>query len=138
MHLLANNKLSLISEKIYHKKECDIIEINEFIIKRADKDILIKGLENEFPIDCNYFGKDFSVLYFEKFYLRTSSYLLASIIINFINIDECEVVILTGGGGSGLMDVKFGSEKNINIKIKNFLEKLCKENLWIITERNQP
>jgi len=57
-------------------------------------------------------------------------------ILNFEKIDECEIVILIGGGGVGVTDVKWFSEKNINKKIKKFLETLCKEKSWIITERD--
>lgn len=44
-------------------------------------------------------------------------------------------MILSGGGGIGIMGIKWGSEKSINKKIVTFLEKVCKEKAWIIKEK---
>jgi len=56
--------------------------------------------------------------------------------LNFTQKDECEAIVISGGGGSGLLNINWFSESSANKKITKYLEELCKEKKWIMVEKN--
>lgn len=63
----------------------------------------------------------------ENYYFRTNSNLMAAIITSMRDNTTCEVEIVSGGGGSGLAGMDWGSESAMVDTLCKTIERICKE-----------
>jgi hypothetical protein len=71
---------------------------------------------------------------FEKFLLRVNSNLLAAITMDFTTAGKCQIDIISGGGGEGILNFRYGSEKTIVSYVIQIFADICEAKGWNIRE----
>ncbi len=71
---------------------------------------------------------------FEKFLLRVNSNLLAAIALDFSDEGKCQIDIVSGGGGEGILNFRYGSEKSIVRTVVEMFIDISDAKGWEITE----
>jgi len=95
-------------------------------IRTIDNNNLIELLKAKFSISYVHKNEGSYILYLEKYYFRTDSYQLTSIIIDSM-LENTGVTIISGGGGSGLLGISWGSESSMNNKVAKEIIKYCEQ-----------
>lgn len=72
------------------------------------------------------------ILISEKFYFRTSSQLMACLILKIEDENNCVIDIVAGGGGAGLLSNSWGAEEKRVKEIVDEIEKICEYRGWEI------
>jgi hypothetical protein len=76
---------------------------------------------------------------FEKFLLRVNSNLLAAITMDFTLAGECQIDIVSGGGGESILNFRYGSEKTIVSSVIRIFVDICEDKSWnILEDENEP
>lgn len=83
----------------------------------------IDGYAEDKRVD--YDGDGFYVVTGEKYYLRTNSTLQATVVFELVDETTCEVTIVSGGGGSGLLQSTMGSEWTEATRLVQSIEDYC-------------
>jgi len=98
-------------------------------IRGADREGLEKALIAE--LGGPRFGKD-EVLIFaaEKYYLRNSSNLMRVVIASFTEPSRCDIGVMAGGGGEGLLGISLGAEKDDVLAALSEIWQVCQRNGW--------
>ena len=97
------------------------MEVSRLSIERTDRASLVDSIKKEFPDCYMYISENAFIFTTQKFYLRTSSNLLSVIILDYKDRHRCNVEIISGGGGAGLLKITLGSDRSRNNEIINFL-----------------
>jgi hypothetical protein len=71
---------------------------------------------------------------FEKFFLRVSSNLLAAITLDFSPAGKCQIDIISGGGGEGSLNMRWGSEKSVVASVIQIFVDICEAKGWKLQE----
>lgn len=66
----------------------------------------------------------------EKFYLRTMSNLMSTVILELVEKNKCTLDIITGGGSSGVFSIDFGAEVSRNLDIHQMVLDIAAEHDW--------
>jgi hypothetical protein len=98
-------------------------------IKGADRDELEKALTDE--LGEPYFWKDEVVIFAaEKFYRRTNSNLMRVVIASFTAPSRCDIGVMAGGGGTGVLGISWGSEDSDVVAMMSEFWKVCRSKGW--------
>ena len=111
------------------------MEVSRLSIEGTNRASLVDSLKKELPDYYMYISKNVFIFTTQKFYLRTSSNLLSVIILDYKDRHRCNVEIISGGGGSGLLQITLDSESSSNNEIINVFEKICGSYGWILQKR---
>lgn len=76
----------------------------------------------------DYDGNGVYVVATEKYYLRTNSNLQATTIFDLVDETTCVVAVLSGGGGSGLLQRDLGTESAESRRLVRKIEDFCASN----------
>ena len=104
----------------------------DIIIKGKEVNRLVTLLNSNFNTYTFQPSENIYIFFIEKYYFRINSTLMASIIVNLKNENICEINIISGGGGQGMLDGDWGAEKNSIEKISKSIIQMCNENNWEI------
>lgn len=104
-----------------------------FEIKGKDVTQIVDLLEEELDSHLYRLGTCY-VFAGEKYYFRVESNLLTVVLANLTSESRCELKIITGGGGQGMLGITWGSESSQNTKFEYFLEDACEEHHWELSE----
>ncbi|MHA1300870.1 MAG: DUF6054 family protein [Candidatus Helarchaeota archaeon] len=107
----------------------------ELIIEGSDLSSLVDLLVSAFPKGLVYYQGKVFILATERFYYRINSNLLSTVILDFSAENKCNVVIISGGGGAGPLEMIWGVESNRNNQIIKSIEEICKEKSWKIIKK---
>ena len=110
------------------------METTKLSIEVSNHENFLSQLKNKIPDHQLYSSEPFFVLLTQTYYLRTNSNLLSTIILNFKERNRCEIYILSGGGGSGMIQMSLGSETNANKRIVKIIRDICDSNFWRIID----
>lgn len=99
------------------------------LVVRGENARNVPGAIDGYPPErrTDYEGSGFYVITTEKYYLRTNSNLQATTIFELVDDTTCEVTIIAGGGGSGLLQSTIGSEWTEGEKLVRKIEDYCEE-----------
>jgi len=86
----------------------------------------IEGFPRNKRVDYN--GDGFVVILTEQYFFRTSSNLLTTTIFDLVDDTTCAVRVVTGGGGTGLMQIDLWSESSEANKVVGKIREFCREN----------
>jgi len=110
------------------------MDVTRCSIQGAKPQSFIKALKEEI-FDCYLFSTDHVTIFTtEKYFLRTNSNLLSVIIVDCTDQSRITIEIISGGGGSGLLQMGLGSEESANKQILKICRKICDSNSWSISE----
>jgi hypothetical protein len=85
----------------------------------------IRGVPRNKRID--YSGEGFAVIVTEQYFFRTNSNLQTTTIFELVDDTTCKVTIISGGGGSGLLQHDWGTESGESNKLVGKIESFCQE-----------
>lgn len=68
---------------------------------------------------------DVAVMFFENYFFRTNSNLMAVVIAAMKDETTCDIEIMAGGGGQGLFGIDWGSENAMIDALNESLERLA-------------
>ena len=99
------------------------MEQESFTLEGIDSEELIANFKRHFSPIYSYtnVNQTTRVFIFEAHYLRISSNLSATVILDFTSENNCEVNAIVSGGGHGLLELTWGAEKSMLKKIKKIL-----------------
>ena len=105
------------------------MEHESFTLKGIDPEALISKFLNKFPPTFSFinFNGTTRVFIIEKYYFRVSSNLSAIVIFDFKNENNCLINIIASGGATGLLQIKWGSEKSMLKELRNFFSRFIIE-----------
>ena len=103
------------------------MKIIKMEIDTIDGDNIIELIKSKYSITYVHQYEKVGILYLEEYYMRTDSYQLTTIIIDYF-FEFTNIKIITGGGGSGILGITWGSEKSINNRIINTIINYCDQN----------
>ena len=91
-------------------------------LEGIDPEELISGFKAKFSPDFSYTNFNGSTIVFiiEEYSFRISSNLSAIIIFDFMNEKNCLINMIASGGGTGLLELSWGSEKSMLKKLRRF------------------
>ena len=98
----------------------------ELVVRGEQADTVLRavsGYAEDKRVD--YHGDGFSVVTAEKYYLRTNSTLQSTTIFELVDETTCEGTIVSGGGGSGLLQSTLGSEWTEATRLAQAIEDYC-------------
>lgn len=100
-----------------------------FTLEGIDPEALISKFVIYFRPVFSYinFNGTTRVFIIEEFYFRVSSNLSAIVIFDFKNENNCLINMIASGGATGLLQIKWGSEKSMLKKLRNFFSRLTIE-----------
>ncbi|MDS0282401.1 hypothetical protein [Haloarcula onubensis] len=85
----------------------------------------INGVPRNKRVD--YDGDGFAVIVTEQYHFKTNSSLQTTTIFELVDETTCEVTIVSGGGGAGLLQHDWGTESGDSNKLVAKLEAFCRE-----------
>ena len=97
------------------------MQVEKMIINSKDLTDLGIYLTDVFKVEYSKSGKDYFVIAFEDFFLRTNSKQL-ELIIATREGNHIEIDVIGAGGGSGLFGITFGSEKAFIKRFERIIE----------------
>ncbi len=105
------------------------MEQESFTLEGIDPEVLISKFTSKFPPAFSFinFNGTTRVFIIEEYYFRVSSNLSATVIFDFKNDNNCLINIIASGGATGLLQIKWGSEKSMLKKLRNFFSRLTIE-----------
>lgn len=74
-----------------------------------------------------YDGDGFAVVVVERYYLRNNSNQQSTVVLELDGTDVCEVTIISGGGGAGLLGFDLGSESKQADEIRSEIAGICED-----------
>ncbi|MHA1377351.1 MAG: DUF6054 family protein [Candidatus Helarchaeota archaeon] len=107
----------------------------ELIVEGSDVSRLSDLLVAAFPRGLVYFQGKVFILATERYYYRTNSNLLSTVILDYSEENKCNIVIISGGGSSGLLEMIWGIENNRNNQIVKSIENICNEKSWKLVKK---
>jgi hypothetical protein len=75
---------------------------------------------------------DVRIVLAERYYFRNNSNLLTVVICRPTSPDEYHVMVVTGGGATGLLNITLGSEDSRNDEVIRTIRDICTDNRWEI------
>jgi len=81
-----------------------------------------------------YAGGKVVTIAFEKYYLRSRSYLLVAATLDLTGANTCQIDIMSGGGREATTDFAFGSEKSAVSDVIRIFTDICEAKGWNIQE----
>jgi hypothetical protein len=81
-----------------------------------------------------YAGGNVVMATFEKYLLRIKSNLMTTITMDFTTDRQCQIDIVSGGGGESLLNFTWGSEKSIVSNVLQMFIDISEEKGWKIRE----
>jgi hypothetical protein len=109
------------------------MNILQLKIVAADFDKLIDYLNENFTFDYENQSSDTAILASEQYYIRNNSTQLNMIIINKEE-DSVLIDIIGGAGGSGILNLNWGSEQGYINKVRLVLNKYAEDNKLTLEE----
>ena len=109
----------------------------ELTIEGTNLNELSDLIVSAFPKGLVYFQGKVFILATERYYFRINSNLLSTIILDFSKDGKCNVVVISGGGGAGPLEMIWGVETNRNNQIVKNIEKICEEKSWKILKKSE-
>ncbi|MFC6940880.1 hypothetical protein ACFQE8_13070 [Salinirubellus sp. GCM10025818] len=85
----------------------------------------VRGFPQNKRVD--YGGDGFAVIVTEQYYFRTNSNLQTTTIFELVDHTTCEVAVVSGGGGAGLLQHDWGTESGESNELLGKLEEFCRE-----------
>jgi len=85
----------------------------------------IRGIPRNKRVD--YGGDGFAVIVTERYFFRTNSNLQTTTIFELVDDTTCEVTVVSGGGGSGLLQHDWGTESGESNRLLRTFEEFCDE-----------
>lgn len=100
-----------------------------FTLEGIDPEVLISKFLSKFQISFSFinFNGTTRVFIIERYYFRVSSNLSATVIFDFKDENNCLINIIASGGGTGILQIKWGSEKSMLKELRNFFSRLTIE-----------
>lgn len=100
----------------------------EFTVHGEDAEILPKAIKG-FPRNrrVDYSGDGFVVIITEQYFFRTNSNLQTTTIFDLAEDTTCEVTIVSGGGGAGLLQYDWNTESGESNKLLKKIDTFCQE-----------
>jgi len=91
-------------------------------LEGIDPEELISEFKAKFFPDFSFTNSNGSTRVFiiEEYYLRAGNFLSANIIIDFLNEKKFIITIIASGGGAGLLELIWNSEKSMLKKLRKF------------------
>jgi len=100
----------------------------EFTVSGAEAGKLpsaIRGIPQNKRVD--YGGDGFAVIVTEQYFFRTNSNLQTTTIFELVDDTTCDVTIVAGGGGAGLLQHDWGTESGESNRLVGKIESFCRE-----------
>jgi|AGTN01.2.fsa_nt_gi hypothetical protein len=117
------------------------MESFSIILECPDPELLLDELWPKLDDYCTYEVFEYAsgkvmMITFEKFLFRVNSNLLAAVALDFTHEGKCQVDIVSGGGGEGILNFRYGSEKSIVRTVMEMFIDISDSNGWKITEND--
>lgn len=74
----------------------------------------------------DYDGDGFAVVAVERFYYRSNSTLQTTVVFERVDDATCEVTLISGGGGAGLLKDDVGTEQASSKRLVQAIEDFCR------------
>ncbi len=113
------------------------METMSALVEGGRLELLVPALEKELGDCVKYHFGDVFVLYTQSYSLRVNSNLMISVILDFSTPGKCNVRIVSGGGGQGLLGITWGSEGSRNDNIIRLIERMCESKGWHLTAADE-
>jgi hypothetical protein len=76
---------------------------------------------------ADYSGEGFAVIITEQYFFRTNSNLQTTTIFELVDDTTCKVTIVSGGGGTGLLQHDWNAESGESNRLVGKIESFCRE-----------
>jgi len=76
---------------------------------------------------------DVRIVFAERYYLRNNSNLLTVAICRPTSPHEYHVMVVTGGGATGFLNITWGAEGSRNKQVLRTIEDICTDNGWEVS-----